>query len=78
MTLWIEKAEHKDGPDIGTFYTVPPLFTVSYTIKVRSAEFGSDPVAVREMLRRALAGGAGPGGSGGGGGGGNDDDQDDV
>lgn len=38
---------------------------VSYAIKVRSSEYGSDPAALQEMVRRSLRGGSGGGGGGG-------------
>ncbi|PWN87348.1 Translin [Acaromyces ingoldii] len=37
---------------------------VSYAIKVRSSEYGSDPAALQEMVRRSLRGGSGGGGEG--------------
>lgn len=42
----------------------PPIWQlhrseVSYAITVRSSEYGSDPAALAEMVRRSLAGGGG-------------------
>jgi len=49
----IEDGEHLPWSLSLLIYKTNSL-AVSYAIKVRSSEFGSDPAALKEMLRRSL------------------------